>query len=65
VKTAFRSPLQSVTTLLALVMVMSLSFAAVSIAYAAGLHSQGPRQLDGAVMISAPVHASGFAALGI
>ncbi len=38
-KTAVRSPMQSVTAVLVVVIVMSLGFAAVSIAYAAGRQS--------------------------
>jgi hypothetical protein len=48
VRTAISSPLQALTTLLVLVMVMTLSSAAVSIAYAAGRHSQSTVHRSGA-----------------
>jgi len=46
IRSTLRSPLRSVTRLLVVVMLVSLGFAAVSIAYAAGRHDQLPAPID-------------------
>jgi hypothetical protein len=52
VRTALHSPLKTVTTLLVLIMVMTLTSAAVTIAYAAGRHSQSTLHRSGAAAVS-------------